>query len=384
MAGDKSVRGVFRALEQVEHGSLTLTAPTGEVLRFGTGEPVADLVVRDWAAFAALVSRGDVGFGEAYIEGLWESADIEALVSFAMLNRTQLERLLRGALVSQHLFKWSDIFLRANSRSGSRRNIKAHYDVGNEFYRLWLDDTMTYSSALFETGAESLESAQKRKYDRMLGVSDAGEGRTLEIGCGWGGFAERAAESGRAVTAITVSEAQCAYARARLGNKAEVRLQDYRDVEGKFDSIVSIEMIEAVGERFWSTYFRTLKQRLAQGGRAAIQSIVVSDADFLTYRNQSDYIRRHVFPGGMLLSPGRIRAEAARAGLRVQSELAFGQDYARTLRRWLHAFEAAHGAIGALGYSEQFKRSWRFYLASCAGLFNVGRTDVVQVELVHA
>lgn len=384
MASGKSLRKVFGALEQVEHGSLTLTTPTGEVLHFGAGEPKADLVVKDWAAFAALLSRGDVGFGEAYIDGLWESADIESLVSFAMLNRTQLERFLRGALVSQHLFKWSDIFLRANSRSGSRRNIKAHYDVGNEFYRLWLDETMTYSSALFENAAESLASAQQRKYDRMLGVSEAGQGRTLEIGCGWGGFAERAAERGRAVTAITVSEAQCAYARARLGKKAEVRLQDYRDVEGKYDSIVSIEMIEAVGERYWPTYFRTLKQRLAEGGRAAIQSIVVSDADFPTYRNQSDYIRRHVFPGGMLLSPGRIRAEAARAGLSVQSELAFGQDYARTLRRWLHAFEAAHAAIGALGYSEQFKRSWRFYLASCAGLFNVGRTDVVQVELVHA
>ncbi len=384
MASEKSLRKVFGALEHVEHGSLSLTAPTGEILRFGAGEPYADLVVKDWAAFSALISRGDVGFGEAYVDGLWESADIEALVSFAMLNKTHLERLLRGALISQHLFKWSDIFLRTNSRSGSRRNIKAHYDVGNEFYRLWLDDTMTYSSALFESDDESLESAQERKYDRMLSASEAGQGRTLEIGCGWGGFAERAAERGRVVTAITVSEAQCAYARARLGQKAEVRLQDYRDVKGKFDSIVSIEMIEAVGERHWPTYFRTLKQRLAEGGRAAIQAIVVGDADFPTYRNQSDYIRRHVFPGGMLLAPGRIRAEAARAGLRAQSEFAFGRDYARTLRRWLRAFESANAGISALGYSEQFKRSWRFYLASCAGLFNVGRTDVVQVELVHA
>ncbi len=377
-------RVVFGALETVQAGSLRLITPSGECMRFGAGAPEAVLHVKDWSMFAAVLARGDIGFGEAYIDGLWESPDIEALVAFAMTNRDQLAKCISGALLSQKLFTLADAMLRANSRAGSRRNIKAHYDVGNDFYRLWLDESMTYSSALYAHEGESLEQAQARKYDRLLGASQGSGARTLEIGCGWGGFAERAVETGREVTAITISEAQCGYAQARVGPRAEVRLQDYRDVRGKFDSIVSIEMIEAVGERYWPKYFRAIKQNLAEGGRAAIQAIVVSDADFPEYRRQSDFIRRHVFPGGMLLSPGKIRERAARAGLVVENEHFFGADYARTLREWLSRFEAAGAQIRALGYPEKFIRSWRFYLAACAGLFKVGRTDVIQVELRHA
>jgi cyclopropane-fatty-acyl-phospholipid synthase len=386
MSSEKAMRKALRALEAVQFGSLRLKTPSGDVLNFGAGAPAAELHVRDWSVFSALLTRGDVGFGETYVEGLWDSPDIETLVAFAfdVANRPALQKFLYGAFVAQNMFRFSDVFLRANSRSGSRRNIRAHYDVGNDFYRLWLDESMTYSSALFDGDADALAAAQKRKYERMLHISRAQGARTLEIGCGWGGFAERAAEEGRDVTAITVSPSQHAFALARLGGKADVRLQDYRDVDGKFDSVVSIEMIEAVGERYWPNYFRVIKQRLADGGRAAIQAIVVSDADFPSYKSRSDYIRRHVFPGGMLLSPGRISAEAARAGLKVESEFSFGADYARTLRHWLQAFEKARDAIAKLGHSDAFVRSWRFYLASCAGLFQAGRTNVMQVELTHA
>ena len=377
-------RAVFGALETVQTGSLRLTTPSGECMHFGAGGPEAVLHVKDWSMFAAVLARGDIGFGEAYIDGLWESPDIETLVAFAMTNRDQLAKCIGGALLSQRLFTLADVMLRANSRVGSRRNIKAHYDVGNDFYRLWLDESMTYSSALYAHEGDSLEQAQARKYDRLLGASQGLGARTLEIGCGWGGFAERAVEADREVTAITISEAQYGYAQARVGPRAEVRLQDYRDVHGKFDSIVSIEMAEAVGERYWPKYFRAIKQNLAEGGRAAIQAIVVSDVDFPEYRRQSDFIRRHVFPGGMLLSPGKIRERAARAGLVAENEYSFGADYAHTLREWLSRFEAAGAQIRALGYPDKFIRGWRFYLAACAGLFKVGRTDVIQVELRHA
>lgn len=273
--------------------------------------------------------------------------------------------------------------MRANSRRGAARNIRAHYDVGNEFYQLWLDPSMTYSSALFEDGDTDLQRAQARKYDRILDRLTDGE-QVLEIGCGWGGFAERAADSGRSVTGVTISPSQKGFADARLDGRADIRLQDYRAIKGQFENIVSIEMIEAVGERYWPTYFGTLKSRLSDGGRALVQAITVPDSYFPTYRNSSDYIRQYTFPGGMLLSDKVIKDQAAKAGLKVHESFAFGQNYAQTLRQWRRKLDAERTKILELGFGEPFLRNWQFYLDICAGAFAVGQTDVVQVELRHA
>lgn len=373
----------LRVLERAEAGALTLRTPSGATHQFGGGGgPIADLHIRDWRIVPAVLAHGDVGLGEAYVAGWWDSSDVDAFVSWGARNASALYPKTSGTALSRRFFACLDALMRDNTRNGSRRNIHAHYDLGNEFYRLWLDEGMTYSSAIFEGAVDRLEDAQDRKYDRLLELTDGG--RVLEIGCGWGGFAERAAAQGRDVTGVTISEAQHDYARARLGRRADIRLQDYRDTQGRYDSIVSIEMIEAVGERHWPTYFRTLKARLADSGKAALQAIVVPDASFDTYRTRSDYVRRHVFPGGMLLAPQRIADEAARAGLKVTDQFSFGQDYARTLRIWLQRFEAARPRIAALGMSDRFVRGWRFYLASCAALFAEKRTDVLQVALAHA
>jgi cyclopropane-fatty-acyl-phospholipid synthase len=277
---------------------------------------------------------------------------------------------------------YNRIICRNNIR-GSRNNIKAHYDVGNDFYRLWLDETMTYSSALFSQGAKDLAEAQRAKYGRILERIN-GASSLLEIGCGWGGFAEEASKSDRHVTGLTISPSQHAFATERLAGKADIRLQDYRKTEGLFDAIVSIEMFEAVGERYWPVYFKTIAERLKKGGKAVIQTITIRDEFFEGYRVRSDFIRHYVFPGGMLPSARSFRKEAAKAGLQCLDSFDFGQDYARTLREWAIRFEEKRAEILSMGYSEAFIRNWRFYLGICAAAFAVGRTDVVQVELAHA
>ena len=375
-------RAVFAALDRAELGSLCVNTPAGERLRFGACCPEAEITIRDWRMAPALLAHGDLGFGEAYIEGWWDSPDIEALVTFGLNNQRVLDATIGGSALSRRAFALLDALIRDNTRRGSRRNIQAHYDLGNEFYQLWLDESMTYSSALYAGSGGTLSTAQMRKYDRLLAAAPGA--RTLEIGCGWGGFADRAAETGRDVTAITISPKQHQYAARRLGKRANIRLEDYRDITGRFDAIVSIEMVEAVGERRWPLYFKAIKQALAPGGCAAIQAIVVGDDYFPTYRRRSDFIRRHVFPGGMLLAPGRIREEAARAGLVAENAFHFGHDYARTLRDWLFRFERVQEPINALGHGERFVRSWRFYLACCAALFESSLIDVIQIELRHA
>jgi cyclopropane-fatty-acyl-phospholipid synthase len=275
-----------------------------------------------------------------------------------------------------------DRILRLNSIRGSSRNIRAHYDVGNEFYQLWLDTGMTYSSALFDDG-DDLETAQGRKNDRILSRLAPGEA-VLEIGCGWGGFAEAAADRGHRVTGITLSPSQKGYADARLDGRAEIRLQDYRHVRGTFDNIVSIEMIEAVGERYWPVYFATIRDRLARGGRAVLQAITVPDAGYEHYRTRSDFIRQHMFPGGLLPCNGAMSREAECAGLKLQNSFSFGKDYARTCALWRERMMAEAPRIGRLGYADRFLRAWQFYLDGCTATFATGRTDVVQVELMHA
>ncbi|WP_353473183.1 cyclopropane-fatty-acyl-phospholipid synthase [Salipiger sp. H15] len=378
-------RRFLTTLERIEHGRLTLITPEGTRHRFGNTGPEAELHILDWAMLPALAARGEVALGETYVAGLWHSSSPERLLRLALDNLETFDRYATPGPFARLRFRLIDRVMRANSLKGSSRNIRAHYDVGNEFYQLWLDPGMTYSSALFAEGEsdEALPRAQDRKYDRILSrLSDAPS--VLEIGCGWGGFAERAADQGRRVTGITLSPSQKGYADARLDGRAEIRLQDYRAVQGRFANIVSIEMIEAVGERYWPVYFAALKDRLAEGGRAVLQAITVQDAEFSLYRTRTDFIRQHTFPGGMLPCGAVLAREAQKAGLVLRESFAFGQDYARTCRIWCDGMLRQRRQIESLGYGESFLRSWQFYLDACAATFASGRTDVVQVELRHA
>ncbi|AUR12631.1 putative cyclopropane-fatty-acyl-phospholipid synthase [Phaeobacter inhibens] len=368
---------------RIRNGSLRLHTPEGDVHNFGAGAPHAEIQLHDWSAITAMAARGDIGLGEAYVSGLWDTPSIEDVIKVALLNLDHLTDYAYPSFWAGLKYRMVDRMLRANSVKGASRNIKAHYDVGNEFYQLWLDESMTYSSALFAPGDNDLARAQTRKYDRVLSRLSAGD-RVLEVGCGWGGFADRAAEQGRHVTGLTISPSQFGYADARLDGRADIRLCDYRKSEGKFDNIVSIEMVEAVGERYWPSYFATLKNRLADEGRAVVQAITVQDSYFDIYRQSSDYIRQYTFPGGMLLSDAVISHQARTAGLKVTDNFAFGQDYARTCREWAARLAAMTAKIQALGYSDAFLRNWRYYLETCAASFEVGQTDVVQVELAHA
>ncbi|MFZ5749968.1 MAG: class I SAM-dependent methyltransferase [Pseudomonadota bacterium] len=376
------LRRFLASLEGIRHGRLTLTLPDGSVHRFGDEGDEVTLDIRDWSVLPAIASRGDVGLGETWIDGLWETSSLEGLLTLALRNIDQLEGWSEPHGLARLRMVLIDRLFRLNSLRGSSRNIRAHYDVGNEFYQLWLDPGMTYSSALFAPG-DDLEQAQARKNARILSKLAPGE-RILEIGCGWGGFAEAAADRGQRVTGLTLSPAQKGYADARLDGRAEIRLQDYRLVRGQYDNIVSVEMIEAVGERYWPGYFATLKARLAEGGRAIIQAITVPDAEFSLYRQRSDFIRQHTFPGGMLPCNAVIQREAARAGLVLRETFAFGLDYAQTCRIWAERMLAERPRILRFGYDARFLRSWQFYLEGCAAAFATGRTDVVQVELAHA
>ncbi|GAA0551341.1 cyclopropane-fatty-acyl-phospholipid synthase [Rhizomicrobium palustre] len=375
----------LEALERLKAGSLTFIAPDGTVTVAKGPEagPDARFAIKDWDVIRRIVQRGDIALGEDYVDGAWETDDIEALIAFFLLNMDAFENYANGGFFSRMALVISDRFLRRNSVSGSRRNIEAHYDVGNDFYALWLDRSMTYSSAIFG-GASGLEQAQVNKYDRILSKLARGGESILEIGCGWGGFAERAAQRGQKVTGLTISPSQHRFATERLKGAADILLEDYRKVKGVFDNIVSIEMFEAVGEQYWPRYFQALAERLKRGGRAVVQTITIQDELFRDYRLRSDFIRHYVFPGGMLPSLQRFREEAERAGLKVVDHFAFGRDYAETLREWSRRMYAQAPEIKAMGHDDRFLRNWQYYLNICAAAFEVGRTDVVQVELVHA
>ena len=382
-----SARMVFRLLARIESGSLLLVTPDGIQRRFSglVAGPQARLEVHDWRAFARIASAADIGLFEAWREGQVSTPDMTAVLRLALRNASTLANLYHGGWLTRATLRAAHA-LRANTRAGSRRNIHAHYDLGNAFYSRWLDPTMTYSSALFEGPGQDLERAQEAKYDRILDRLGLVPGdRVLEIGCGWGGFAERAALRGCHVDGITISQAQLDFARERiaragLDDRVDMRFLDYRDLSGTHDRIVSIEMVEAVGERYWPTFFGMLRDRLAPGGRALLQSIVVADDAFDRYRRSSDFIRERVFPGGMLPSMRRLREEAHRAGLEVLAPFHFGGHYAETLRHWRRDFEAAEGEIRALGFDDAFLATWRFYLDYCEAGFEEGRVDVVQVE----
>lgn len=385
----RAARLGLELLDRLEGGSLAVELPDGSSLCAGQGPLVAHLRVWDLALFDAALAEGDIGLGAAWMDGLWDTDDPAALLTLLCRNRATLGQAVYGRflrLLGHRLVHR----LRANTRGGSRRNIEAHYDLGNDFYALWLDATMTYSAALFADPDEPLETAQARKYRRILEQLGARPGQTiLEVGCGWGGFAEVAAtEFGCLVLGLTLSPAQLAYARARAerggyADRVEFELCDYRDVGGHYDHVVSIEMIEAVGEAFWPAYFRQLAARLRPGGRCLIQAITIADALFPRYRRGTDFIQRHIFPGGMLPSPGAVVRQAGRAGLVVVEDLAFGRDYARTLARWHSQFLTRQDAVRAQGFPERFLRMWRFYLAYCEAGFRSGDIDVHHFTLSH-
>lgn len=379
-------RMCLKSLRNIEFGSLALVTPKGNSFSFKGEKPGPDAQIRlhDWSVVRKALTRGDTGFGEEYVAGNWDSDDVIALMHFFCLNEPSLQRFFYGKGIGRYVQKLVD-FMRQNTPKNSKKNIRAHYDVGNDFYKLWLDETMTYSSALYNGVESGLADAQRAKYGRMLDKLGEKPGKILEIGCGWGGFAEEALKRQHTLTGLTLSHEQYDYATKRLANQpADIVLRDYRHEKEMFDYIVSIEMFEAVGERYWPTYFSTVKNRMKKGGKAMVQTITIADESFQTYRKTSDFIRQYTFPGGMLPSVEVFNKEAKKAGLKCKEVFAFGQDYAKTLAEWLKTFDASVMRFKEMGYNEEFIRSWRYYMAACAGSFAAGRTNVVQIELEHA
>lgn len=386
------VRFVFLILRRIRKGSLAVVLPDGHRFEFkgALPGPEAELKLRDPNVAKRVLLGGDLAFAESYMDGAWESPDPTALVELCVNNWDVVSRaadanvLVRSARRIGH-------FRRRNSKTGSRRNISHHYDIGNAFYARWLDPGMTYSSAIFEGPHEELEAAQERKYRRLADMLKLQPGQTvLEIGCGWGSFARLLAkEYGVKVVGLTLSTEQRDEALQRIAgdgltDRIEIRLQDYRDVTGTFDAIASIEMLEAVGEAYWPTYFATLRDRLAPGGHAAIQVITIDDRNYDSYRSNPDFIQKYIFPGGMLPSPSRLARHVEEAGLATLANDGFALDYARTLAVWRARFLTAWPAIKEQGFDDRFRRMWEYYLCYCEGGFRAGHIDVRQIGLKHA
>lgn len=382
--GGFRARLLDRLLAGLDCGRLTVELPSGRRFqRAGRRDgPEAAIVIHCWRLLRRLVVGGDIGFAEGYIAGDWSSPDLVALIRLAARNTDALAGTLHGSHLFRLLHRLRH-FSRANTRRGSRRNIEAHYDLGNDFYRWWLDPTMLYSSALYDADSDDLEAAQRAKLARIgeLLQLQGGE-RVLEIGCGWGALAVHLAErAGAAVTGITLSPSQLAYARevaskSPAAARIDLRLQDYRDVAERFDRIASIEMFEAVGRDWWPTYFAAVRRALKPGGRAVLQVITIADERFEAYARDTDFIQQHVFPGGMLPSPTAFAAAAAAAGLAIERADRFGLSYAATLAEWRRRFERHWPQIAAAGFDERFRRRWRYYLAYCEAGFREGTVDV--------
>ena len=392
-----AARTALQLLERLQHGSLTLQLPDGMLRHFGHGEdgaPVAAITLKNWNVFGAAFKSGDIGFAESYVAGDWTTPHLTDLLKLFIANRQQIEGMVYGTWAGRLLFRLKHL-LNRNTRANSQKNIHAHYDLGNDFYGLWLDPTMNYSSAWFEGNTApsraDLAGAQDAKVRRALQQVGVQPGeRVLEIGCGWGALAEMGAtEFGVSVTGVTLSTEQLEFAQqrmARLGlqERADLRLQDYRDIQdGPYDAICSIEMVEAVGREYWPTYFQAVHRLLKPGGKACIQSIVIDDALFKRYIASTDFIQQYIFPGGCLPCPSEFRREAEAAGLRVQEEFTFGQDYAQTLRLWRERFLAERTRILSGGFDQRFMHLWEFYLAYCEAAFAMQNIDVVQYTLVR-
>lgn len=379
------VNNFLGTLENIEHGTLVLVTPDSKTYTFfGSHEPKAVIYVKSWSVINNIAAKGDVGLAESYRDSLFETDNLADLCILALKNSHIIDKYLYGGSVSGMISQIM-YYLRSNTIRGSRRNIHAHYDFGNDFYSLWLDPTMTYSSAIFKNDNESLLQAQHNKYDRIIERLGKSSGDLLEIGCGWGGFADRATQKQDLnIKGITISDEQYKFARQRLNNRANIVLEDYRRQKGKYDSIVSIEMFEAVGEKFWPVYFRKMKSLLKEKGKAIVQTITIDEQYFDRYRKTGDMIRTFIFPGGMLPSVSKFKTAAAKADLKIVDNFHFGDDYVLTLKHWLASFEANIPKVKAVGFDEKFIRIWRFYLSVCIASFTVGRTNVIQAELVHA
>lgn len=381
--GKLIIAAAKRLLPSQFKGSLELTLPSGQIIMIGGQNPgeKADLKLRNFKVIWAGMRRAQLGFFERYLAGDVESRNPTALFRFYLQNRQSLDGAGTGIFNASVFDKlWHR--KRDNSKANSQDNISAHYDLGNAFYKLWLDDTMTYSSAIFDSKTNSLEAAQRQKYAQVLDAAEVKEGsKVLEIGCGWGGFAEEAARRGADVRGITLSKEQLDFANNRLANarldgRAKVHFEDYRDTQGTFDAIASIEMIEAVGEPHWPIYFKTLFNRLKPGGAAAIQGITILESNYDAYRGGVDFIQRYVFPGGMLLTKDIMREQSAKAGLLLEKIECFGLSYAETLHQWRLRFEAAWPKIVPLGFDERFRKLWTLYLCYCEAGFAEGLIDV--------
>ena len=395
LKSDYSTKTILSLLSQLKNSYLKVTLPNGQVREFGdkASSLQADIQIFDWNVFKRLISHGDIGFAESYIRGDWDSSNLKTILELAIRNRTILDKAIYGTWLGSIFYRVKH-WLRDNSKSGSRKNIHAHYDLGNAFYSLWLDPSMSYSSAWFSEGAkQALGDAQKAKIQRILSCLETNpDDHILEIGCGWGGVMEEALLSGRSITGLTLSTEQKVFAENRLQSieaatskpHFEVRLQDYRDCQEQFDGIASVEMFEAVGEKHWPQYFETIAKCLKFGRKACIQTIVIADDLFERYRHSTDFIQQYVFPGGMLPSRDSFKAAAAKAGLQIENEFVFGADYAKTLCIWRDNFNQKLQEIRELGFDETFIRLWNFYLMYCAAGFSERNIDVVQFTLSHS
>jgi cyclopropane-fatty-acyl-phospholipid synthase len=380
---------IFAMSERMNNGRVDFILPDGRQFRAEGRNPgpVAEVHIHNDDLFARLIREGDLGFCDGYLDGWWSTPDLQAFMDLVHADNEDIYDGFPGMALLRNYEKLR-FWLQRNHRTQARKNISYHYDLGNDFYKLWLDDTMTYSSALFRTGQESLEAAQIAKYALMVDEIGAQPGdHILEIGCGWGGFAEYAAkERGLKVTGLTISQEQFNYAQQRiaaagLSDRVTFKLQDYRDETGTYDGIASIEMFEAVGEKYWPTYFKTVRERLKPGKTATFQIITVADRRWKVYRRGVDFIQKYIFPGGMLPSPSVLREQIMKAGLGIERSVEFGHSYSLTLRRWHETFNEQWDRVSALGFDERFRRMWNFYLTSCAATFESTNTDVTQITV---
>jgi cyclopropane-fatty-acyl-phospholipid synthase len=379
---DLQVRALSGILSHLACGRMTIVLPDGHVVEYGAPEPGPDatLVIHKWRTLWRTIRRGDMGFAEAFIDGDCSSPDIAKVVEIFVRNEAMLARI--GGWAPVRIFNKLFHMRRANTRRGSRRNIIAHYDLGNAFFEQWLDAGMTYSSAIYEEESQSLEAAQTAKQDKILEALALAPGQSvLEVGFGWGGMAQRILERGCRLTGLTLSPSQLAYAARRLDEAgvspaSDLRLQDYRDIRGTFDRIVSVEMLEAVGRAYWPSYFAMIRDRLAAGGQAVLQVITLDESRYEAYRDEVDFIQRYIFPGGMLPTPTIMREQIAGAGLVLKETFTFGQSYAKTLEEWSRRFQSALPRIEAMGFDARFQRLWTYYLAYCEGGFRAGLLDV--------
>ncbi|MBM2290920.1 class I SAM-dependent methyltransferase [Sulfitobacter pseudonitzschiae] len=380
---------VFAMTQGMNNGRVDFVLPDGRTFR-AEGKnpgPVAELRIHNNDLFARLIREGDLGFCDAYLDEWWSTPDLQAFMDLVHADNDSIYDGFPGMGLVRFVERFR-FWLQRNNRTQARKNISYHYDLGNEFYGLWLDDTMTYSSALFETGQESHETAQIAKYASMIDQMGAQAGdHILEIGCGWGGFAEYAAkERGIRVTGLTISEEQIKYARERiekagLSDMVDFKLQDYRDEKGTYDGIASIEMFEAVGEQYWPAYFNTVRERLKPGKNATLQIITVQDRRWEVYKRGVDFIQKYIFPGGMLPSPKALRDQVVKAGLSIERSIEFGPSYSISLRRWHDTFNERWDQIAAMGFDDRFRRMWNFYLTSCAATFESANCDVTQITI---